>query len=266
MKRIIASSTLVLVFAAVFVLLLVPQAQAGDDTGCSNASVQGGYGFTGSTNAIVGIGPSAAVASFTADGNGNIVGKITQSFNGLIVRETFTATYTVNPDCTGSATAVLQPSGRTAHVNFVVVDEGNQVFNIQTDPGTIVTFTDKKKSGDACSNTTVKGTYGFTGTGTVLGIGPASSVGLFTAGEDGNITGSQTRSFNGDIAQETFTGTYTVRPDCTGSASFVVQPGGRTAHFDFVVDDEDGNEVRAIQTDPGTVITTIDRRLGDSAE
>lgn len=42
----------------------------------------------------------------------------------------------------------------------------------------------------------------------------------------GNITGSQTRSLNGDIADETFTGTQNVNSDCTGEVSVQVFENG----------------------------------------
>jgi hypothetical protein len=134
----------VLIFVTVFVLLIAPVVHATDNQACSNASVQGTYEFSAS-GTIVGVGPTAGVGLFTSDGKGNISGKDTSSFNGAIVRETFTATYTVNADCSGSATAVFQgPVPRTIHVDFVVVDNGKQVFNILTDSGDIVTFTDEK--------------------------------------------------------------------------------------------------------------------------
>ena len=138
-------TNLVIVTASVLALSFAPVVQGSDGQGCSNSSVQGSYGFSASGNTIVGVGPTAVVGTLTADGNGNISGKDTSSFNGAIVRETFTATYTVNADCSGSATAVFQgPLPRIAHIDFVVVDNGNQIFNIVTDPGTILTFTDKK--------------------------------------------------------------------------------------------------------------------------
>lgn len=51
----------------------------------------------------------------------------------------------------------------------------------------------------------------------------------------------------------TFTGTYTVNADCTGSATINIEGGGEL-HRDIVVIDN-GREVRALSTDPGTVVT-----------
>ena len=45
MKRTIAPRTLVVVFATVFALGIVPRAQADEDKECSKASLKGSYGF-----------------------------------------------------------------------------------------------------------------------------------------------------------------------------------------------------------------------------
>jgi hypothetical protein len=50
MKRIFAPTTLVVVFATMFVLGIVPRAQAGEDKecSCSNATLRGSFGFNSS--------------------------------------------------------------------------------------------------------------------------------------------------------------------------------------------------------------------------
>lgn len=54
-------------------------------------------------------------------------------------------------------------------------------------------------------------------------------------------------------------GTYKVNPDCTGSMRLKVSPLGVTAHADFVIDD-DGAELRAIDTDSGSVENRVYRK------
>ena len=109
-----------------------------------------------------------------------------------------------------------------------------------------------------CSNASIKGTYGFSCEGTVVGVGPLAVIGVLTA--DGNGTGSEveTISFNGDIVQgATFTVTYTVNADCTGS--FVSSGLGAVFHNDFVIDDNK-KEFRLILTEPGFVAVCILRK------
>lgn len=101
-----------------------------------------------------------------------------------------------------------------------------------------------------CSLATVAGTYGLTTTGSIPAIGPVSAVGLVTIGKSGNLSGSQTRSLNGAIADETFTGTATVNPDCTGTDVIQVFQDGvlvRTSTLKLVYDDN-GRSARAIFT------------------
>jgi hypothetical protein len=71
--------------------------------------------------------------------------------------------------------------------------------------------------GKNCSLATSNGDWAFTYTGTIIlptGPVPVASSGRFTA-KDGNMSGTQTRSLGGQVADETLTGTYIVNSDCT---------------------------------------------------
>ena len=75
MKRTVAPTTLVIVFATVFVLGILPKAQAGERGECSNASLRGSFGFTNTgTNLALPsplAGPIAQIGRQTFDGRGN---------------------------------------------------------------------------------------------------------------------------------------------------------------------------------------------------
>jgi hypothetical protein len=68
----------------------------------------------------------------TYDGKGNSNAIYTASLNGKIVPVVVPGTYTVNPDCT--ATAVEAGS----HFNFVITPNGNSVWWMATDTGTVL--------------------------------------------------------------------------------------------------------------------------------
>ena len=109
-----------------------------------------------------------------------------------------------------------------------------------------------------CTNNTYKGDYVFTVTGSTVDAHsqpsvPFAVVGRFTADGQGLITGKQTRNVNGQVFPETYTETYTVHPDCTGS-SHKVTSGGGDVHFDFVLINE-GESVVGVETAPGNVLT-----------
>jgi hypothetical protein len=71
--------------------------------------------------------------------------------------------------------------------------------------------------GQSCSLARAAGQYGFSDSGTVVGVGPRVAVGKFTLDAAGNLNGKATSSLNGTIADETFSGTYTANSDCTGT-------------------------------------------------
>jgi hypothetical protein len=101
-----------------------------------------------------------------------------------------------------------------------------------------------------CSLASVAGAYGFTTNGTIPALGPVAATGTFTQDASGNLTGSQTRSLSGAIADETFTGTATVNFDCTGIDTIQVFQDGapvRTSTLHVVYDDN-AREARAIFT------------------
>ena len=110
-----------------------------------------------------------------------------------------------------------------------------------------------------CTNATVKGLFGFTCEGTIVGVGPISIVGVEVSDGQGNASGTQTVSLNGQIfSGVSFTEKYTVNPDCTVSA-IVTLADGSTSTSSYVIV-ENGKEVRGILTDPGTVVSCVIRR------
>ena len=112
-----------------------------------------------------------------------------------------------------------------------------------------------------CSNATLSGSFGFTNTGTILAgpeAGPFGGVGRQTFDGKGNTEATSTVSVNGAISHATIKGTYVVNSNCTGSMTLLVSAGNETFtnHVDLVIV-HGGAEFRAINTDPGIVLTTV---------
>jgi len=109
-----------------------------------------------------------------------------------------------------------------------------------------------------CTNASLKGTFSHIATGFITApptmAGPFAGVGTDIFDGNGGITGTASLSVNGNIVPATAPGTYKVNPDCTGTYTI---PGVTTLFF---VIDDGGNEVKAVCTDPGVVITHIFRR------
>jgi len=74
--------------------------------------------------------------------------------------------------------------------------------------------------GQSCSLVRAAGTYGDSDSGTVVGVGPRAAVILLTLDAAGNAKGKVTASLNGSVTHTSLSGTYTVNPDCTGTATF----------------------------------------------
>jgi hypothetical protein len=114
-----------------------------------------------------------------------------------------------------------------------------------------------------CSLRSVAGTFGYVVTGVRNGVGPVAGAGQLTFNRDGSVSGGkQTVSFNGVIADETYSGAWTINADCSGSFEVVVDSpiAPRTSHVDVVWVD-DANGAKAIFTDDGTILTAEARRI-----
>jgi hypothetical protein len=141
--------------ATLFALALgaVPPANAAQNKGCSVATLNGTFadrdsGYITSPPAFA--GPFAGVTLEIFDGNGGFTGSGVSSINGNIIPGTFQGTYTVNADCTGSYT-VLNSLGLTIHAFFVIADDGNVMYDVITDPGTVITCVARRVSSKGAS-------------------------------------------------------------------------------------------------------------------
>lgn len=110
MRHKIVSTGFAIAFTVALMVGVAAPAHAWDQP-CSVAGAAGNWGFT-DTGTLIGIGLRTAVGVFTLDGKGNVVNaSATSSLNGSIAVETFSGTYTVNPDCTGTVNVTIYASG-----------------------------------------------------------------------------------------------------------------------------------------------------------
>jgi len=119
-------------------------------------------------------------------------------------------------------------------------------------------------SAEQCSLRTLKGTYVYHCAGFRLENG--QQVHFAFAGQDhfdgnGTVTGVYSYSDNNPILQQhiSYSGTYTVNPDCTGTYA-TVDENGISGHLDLFFG-RDGEEVTFIFTDPGVVDAGVERRV-----
>lgn len=120
-------------------------------TGCDLSSFTGAYGYNLNGYVYDNAGNLYLIASaglIVPDGSGAITGSDTYSFDGTIGKRTYTGTYTMNPDCTGSATLQITVGNATGsvHGDFVAVNNAREINFVQTDANYILSGTFKKQA------------------------------------------------------------------------------------------------------------------------
>ena len=118
---------------------------------------------------------------------------------------------------------------------------------------------------NACDASSLSGAYGYTLSGFAYDAQFNSyilaSVGRLVADGAGNFTGADSFNFDGSPVQRKYTGTYTIKDDCTGSLILQTQSGTNTItnHFDFVTMNG-GREVNLVQMDTNFIFSGVMKR------
>ena len=111
---------------------------------CTNAAVEGSFGFQATGIFLPGAPATGAVAfigelklTVNPAGEGVITGRLSASEGGVFGGEAVTGSYMVDRNCRGRAT--VTPKGRSEmHFRLVVVDGGHEMLAVETDPNTVV--------------------------------------------------------------------------------------------------------------------------------
>jgi hypothetical protein len=118
---------------------------------CTQGSVSGKYGITiqGTLlppNVPVPT-PGVAVGSLEVDAAGNVTGADTLSLGGQIIPRTYSGTVNVKSNCTFTSRVTVNGgplTGLVINSSGVIVDDGNEIQFVETDPGTIFTAVAKR--------------------------------------------------------------------------------------------------------------------------
>ena len=143
MKRI----TVIAICATLLSLASSSVAEAQARNGFTNASLNDRYGFHVLALSLglpdVTLGPSnpfAVSGYYEFNGDGTLSGKDTVSRNGTIIKRSYTGTYQVNPNGTGSLRLDISPSFRPLG-DFIITDNGKSIEIIFAVPGNLNAFT-----------------------------------------------------------------------------------------------------------------------------
>jgi hypothetical protein len=219
---------------------------------CGNSNANGVYGFT-----IRGFaGPSTPVATvglFTTDGAGNITsGKSTVSYDGTIESTTFTGTYSIAANCTGTVTT-NGPNNVTNHYFAVLSGSKQDVIDlVGTDTGLTVSGSARPQGVGVCGFTGKAAAYAEHLTG-YPGSAIEAVVGKLSTNGSGAISdGIVASSADGKTYKPTrVSGTYTASSDCTGTAQVTYR--GTAYNYNYVSVGS-GMQYLVIETDPKTTV------------
>jgi hypothetical protein len=152
MEKLSAKRASTLACLLIFTLAL-PSVQA---QSCGNGTLSGTYRFLANgigctTNAQqphpCPVFPLASVGIITFDGNGNLSGSDVHNVTGLSCSRTFTGTYTVASDCTGTLTQVYTATCGPASTlgDIVAAPDGSDILLMLPDTAEVVTAEFKKQ-------------------------------------------------------------------------------------------------------------------------
>lgn len=232
-----------------------------------SSSLSGGYSYLISGSAVDPIfGALTRIAEaglMTADGAGNLNGSDTVMVDGSLTRRTFTGTYSVNPDGTGSL--VLNPSwGPQIHADFFIGQSGSVLRLVITDANNTLSgvLEAQQPSGQqtpapsfAASLLNGGYDYALTGTGADIygNVLPIREAGRLTADGAGHLTGNSTVTINGSVVKRTLSGTYSINRDGTGSAT-LYPSWGPPVDLDVFVS-ASGLSAQLVVTDQGSTLS-----------
>ena len=176
--------------------------------------------------------------------------------NGHIIQQTSPTTWTMHLN-------------DAAHYTVSTAEANNLIIQLRIDDATqgggtmngATTATTGATAAGGCDNSSFSGAYGFADTGyafdTSGGVHLTAGTGKIVADGNGNLSGTDTNSLDGNISHRTFIGTYSLNADCTGSVTLQIAVSGGsggTAHADIVAVNN-ARQINYLQTDVGWVVS-----------
>lgn len=110
----------------------------------------------------------------------------------------------------------------------------------------------KPSTSAPCSTAKGAGSYAFTLTGTLIlptGPVPFAAVGRADLKANGSVSGTEARSVGGEYGDETFSGTFSINADCTGTATLNFYEDGQLVRISVLstISDDNNRQIRMVQ-------------------
>jgi uncharacterized protein (TIGR03437 family) len=212
-------------------------------TTCSASNLNGSYTISIAGRNISSAGTFAGsyqgIGTATFDGKGNVIMAGTANSN-LAQGSPFShsGTYTLASNCSGTLSAAMNG---TASFVLVVWSAGTEFAMVGADSSYVYSVTGSGNNAPpACATATVSGEYTFTATGfTESGTtqtGSEEEAGVLQFDGLGNVVATYSESQGGTTpVSETASGSYTVGPGCSASATLKDSSGNSNA-LNFVIE------------------------------
>jgi len=248
----------------VLIFMTIALAMSAQAAGFSNASLKGGYSFLSNRwTANVNTSQFARVGIWTFDGAGNWTESFTAVVDGQVTTGNEGGTYTVKSNGTGTmstskgtllAITLNSTAAGVAHgLQFLMTaDTTNEV-----ESGTAVLQATTAQNYSVAS---LKGTFGYQWNEWTADVNQPQEgdVGIISCDGKGNVKVSYTDINGGVLNTGTFTGTYKVNSDGSGTMSLTSKHGnfddafalnsvaaGQAKGLQFLNTDNNGNTVRS---------------------
>ena len=226
---------------------------------CSVATLDGAYGVLRQGH-VVNDGYLTAVGVANFDGLGNVSGfEAVIRSGGAPTHESFSLTYAVNEDCSGT---INDASGNVIR-KIAINSDAEQILGMSLTTGNVETVEYERIAGPRpsvnanenasytdCSVSGFAGSYAFQRSGHIP-AGDLLAIGILQSDGAGGQTAEQTVDRNGVFGPSSVVAGYTVGPDCFGTnttpagsvfGEFVLVHGGREA---LGISESAGNNVIA---------------------
>jgi len=263
--------------AALAVSVAIPAIQAAPS--CTNGDFAGVYGMQapGTILSAPGfpagfLGPFNRVGRVASDGKGNISVTNTASYNGNIIVESYTGTYSIAADCTLDVVALvgipIGPGGSLVKVPFefrgALADGGDSAAVLLCGVGAPcivptgnvirVLLTRNGNNQRQCTNRDLSGAFQLDMSGTVVSgplPGPFARDGRLLLDDNGSFTGTALVNYSGaSLHAETIAGSYAVDSLCNVSLTW----SDGTLHTWTGTLTDKGNGANLIVSETGVVI------------
>jgi uncharacterized protein (TIGR03437 family) len=219
---------------------LLAQTQIGGGT-CNSSSLSGSYAVSIAGRQVSATGTFTSVlqanGSATFDGLSTANIALTEDTNQAVATPvTWSGTYSVQANCVVTVTIT---SGGSAVLNVMVYNQGKDFQLTGSDATYSYSGTgNSQPASTTCSVSTLNGVYTVNASGYELTsnsvVGVADSSGLFQVDGQGNVSVDITAVTSAGTSEVSESGTYTIAPDCTGSAT-LTGSNSQTIVFSFSI-------------------------------